>query len=109
MSLYRDNTGKFTEANTAIFGLSVDSTWANMAFAKQLGADFPILSDSKKEVARKYGILDENSGTARRTTFVVDTNGIVQHIEQGSAAIDPAGAVGVCSRLKQGSTKEDRP
>lgn len=109
MSRYRDNSGKFTETNTAVFGLSVDSTWANMAFAKQLGADFPILSDSKKEVARKYGILDENSGTARRTTFVIDTNGIVQHIDQASAAMDPAGAVGVCSRLKQESAKENRP
>jgi peroxiredoxin len=99
MSRYRDNTGKFTETNTVIFGVSVDSTWANKAFAEQLGAEFPILSDWKKEVARKYGILDENSGTARRTTFVIDANGIVQHIDQGSAAMDPTGAVGACSRL----------
>ncbi|MGH9315162.1 MAG: redoxin domain-containing protein [Vicinamibacterales bacterium] len=101
MSRYRDNAGKFTETNTAILGVSVDSTWANMAFAKQLGAEFPILSDSKKEVARKYGILDENSGFARRTTFVIDTNGIVQHIDQGTAAMDPSGAVGACARLKK--------
>lgn len=101
MSRYRDNAGKFNETNTVIFGLSVDSIWANMAFAKQLGADFPILSDWKKEVARKYGILDETNGVARRTTFVVDTDGVVQHIDQGSAAMDPAGAVGVCARLKK--------
>jgi mycoredoxin-dependent peroxiredoxin len=101
MSRYRDNAGKFNETNTVIFGLSVDSIWANTAFAKQLGADFPILSDWKKEVARTYGILDETNGVARRTTFVIDTNGIVQHIDQGSAALDPAGAVGACSRLKK--------
>jgi mycoredoxin-dependent peroxiredoxin len=101
MSRYRDNAGKFNETNTVIFGLSVDSIWANMAFAKQLGADFPILSDWKKEVARTYGILDEANGVARRTTFVVDTNGIIQHIDQGSAAMDPAGAVGACARLKK--------
>jgi peroxiredoxin len=101
MSQYRDNAGKFTETNTAIFGLSIDSLWANMAFAKQLGAEFPILSDSKREVAKKYGILDEANGVARRTTFVVDTDGIIQHIEQGNAAIDPSGAVGACARLKK--------
>ncbi|HEX2444176.1 MAG TPA: redoxin domain-containing protein [Vicinamibacterales bacterium] len=101
MSRYRDNAGKFNETNTVILGLSVDSIWANMAFAKALGADFPILSDFKKEVARKYGILDENSGVARRTTFVVDMDGVVQHIDQGSAALDPSGAVGACSRLKK--------
>jgi peroxiredoxin len=101
MSRYRDNAGKFNETNTVIFGLSVDSIWANMAFAKQVGAEFPILSDWKKEVARTYGILDEANGVARRTTFVVDTDGIVQHIDQGSAALDPGGAVGACSRLKK--------
>jgi peroxiredoxin len=101
MSRYRDNAGKFNETNTVIFGLSVDSIWANMAFAKQVGVEFPILSDWKKEVARTYGILDETNGVARRTTFVVDTDGIVQHIDQGSAALDPAGAVGACSRLKK--------
>jgi peroxiredoxin len=101
MSRYRDNAGKFNETNTVILGLSVDSIWANMAFAKTLGIDFPILSDFKKEVARKYGILDESSGVARRTTFVVDMDGVVQHIDQASAALDPAGAVGACARLKK--------
>jgi peroxiredoxin len=101
MSRYRDSAGKFTETNTVVFGISVDSVWANMAFAKQLGADFPILSDSKKEVAKKYGILDEGAGMARRTTFVIDADGVIQHIDQAAAALDPAGAVGACSRLKK--------
>ena len=101
MSRYRDNAGKFNETNTAVFGLSVDSTWANKAFREQLGIDFPILSDGKREVARKYGILDEDNGVARRTTFVIDTNGVVQHIDQGREAMDPTGAVGVCQRLKK--------
>lgn len=101
MSQYRDNAGKFNATNTAVFGVSVDSTWANKAFREQLGIEFPILSDGRREVVRKYGILDEQNGVARRTTFVIDTNGVVQHIEQGSAAIDPAGAVGACERLKK--------
>lgn len=101
MSRYRDTTGQFTAANTAIVGISVDSEWANMAFRRQVGADFPILSDSKKQVVQQYGILDERSGYARRVTFVVDTLGIVRHIEQGSDALDPAGALGACSLLKK--------
>jgi len=99
MSRYRDNAGEFNETNTAVFGASVDSVWANKAFREQLGIEFPILSDGKKEVARKYGILDENSGVARRTTFVIDAAGVIRHIDQGSEAMDPSGAVGVCRRL----------
>lgn len=101
MSRYRDNAGKFNETNTAVFGLSVDSTWANKAFREQLGIDFPILSDGKREVSRKFGVLDEDNGVSRRTTFVIDANGVVQHIDQGREAMDPTGAVGVCQRLKK--------
>jgi alkyl hydroperoxide reductase subunit AhpC len=63
------------------------------------GADFPILSDSKHDVSKKYGVLDEESGVSRRTTFVIDTNGVVQHIDQAREALDPNGAIGVCQRI----------
>jgi hypothetical protein len=38
-------------------------------------------------------------GIANRATFVVDTEGKIQHIEEGSGAIDPTGAETACSRL----------
>jgi peroxiredoxin len=101
MQRYRDNAAGFNAANAAVFGVSVDSTWANKAFREQVGVDFPILSDFKKDYVRTLGILDEGSGLARRTTFVIDANGVLQHIDQGSAALDPAGAVGACSLLRK--------
>ena len=101
MSRFRDKAGQFTEVNTAILGVSVDSTWANKAFREQLGAEFPILSDWKKEVSRRYGILDEESGFARRTTIVIDLEGIVRHIDEDRAALDPSTAVAACRLLKK--------
>jgi mycoredoxin-dependent peroxiredoxin len=101
MQRYRENAASFNAANAAVFGVSVDSTWANKAFREQVGVDFPILSDTKRDYVRQLGILDEGSGFARRTTFVIDANGILQHIDQGSDAIDPTGAVGACSLLKK--------
>ena len=101
MQRYRENAAGFNAANAAVFGVSVDSTWANKAFREQVGVDFPILSDSKKDYVRRLGILDENSGVARRVTFVIDQEGVLQHIDQGSAAMDPAGAVGMCAMLKK--------
>jgi peroxiredoxin len=38
---------------------------------------------------------------ANRATFVVDLDGKIQHIEEGSAAIDPTGAETACSRVKK--------
>ena len=101
MQRYRENAAGFNAANAAVFGVSVDSTWANKAFREQTGVEFPILSDSKKEYTRTLGILNEESGMARRVTFVIDADGIVQHIDQGSEALDPSGAVGACSLLKK--------
>ena len=69
----------------------MDSTWANKAFREQIGAEFPILSDWKKDVSRQLGILDEKTGFARRTTFVIDKAGLVQKIDQSAGR---AGSVG---------------
>jgi mycoredoxin-dependent peroxiredoxin len=103
MQKYHQATGQFNASNTAIFGVSVDSTWANKAFKEQIGAEFPILSDWKKDVSRSLGILDENTGFARRTTFVIDKAGVVQKIDQGRDALDPSGVVGVCEKLSKSS------
>ena len=63
--------------------------------------DFPLLSDSKKDYTRSLGILDENSGMARRVTFVIDDTGVVRHIDLAQAALDPASAVGACALIKK--------
>ena len=101
MSRYRDNYSQFNANNAAVFGVSVDSTWANLAFREQMKLDFPLLSDAKRDYTRKLGILDENSGMARRYTFVIDDKGILRHIDSGQAAMDPMSAVGACSLLKK--------
>jgi peroxiredoxin len=100
MKQYQSSHGTFTTANTAILGVSVDSTWSNRAFREQLGVQFPILSDWKRDAARSYGLLDENSGVARRATFVVDKTGVVRKVDVGRDALDPSGVVGMCKTLE---------
>jgi mycoredoxin-dependent peroxiredoxin len=100
MKQYQSNHGTFTAANTKVLGVSVDSSWSNKAFREQLGVEFPILSDWKRDAARSYGLLDENSGVARRATFVVDKGGIVRKVDVGREALDPSGVVGMCKTLE---------
>lgn len=100
MKQYQASHGAFTSANTQIIGVSVDSTWSNRAFREQLGVEFPILSDWKRDAARAYGLLDESSGVARRATFVVDKGGIVRKVDVGREALDPSGVVGMCKTLE---------
>ena len=54
-----------------------------------------------RKVATSYGVLVPERGIANRTTFVIDTEGKIQHIDEGGAAIDPNGAATACSRLKK--------
>jgi hypothetical protein len=39
-----------------------------------------------------------DNGMANRATFVVDKEGKIVYIEEGSSAIDPTGAETACSR-----------
>ncbi len=100
MKQYQTSHGTFTSANTKVLGVSVDSTWSNRAFREQLGVEFPILSDWKREAAAAYGLLDTNSGVARRATFVVDKAGVVRKVDVGREALDPSGVVGMCKTLE---------
>ncbi len=83
-----------------MLGISVDSYPANAAFAKQEGLMFPLLSDFQRTVSKVYGILNEERGFANRTTFVIDKDGVIRHIDKGKDAIDPSGAHAACSLLE---------
>ncbi len=91
--------------DSAVFGISIDSPAANNAFAKQIGVTFPLLSDMTRKVSKEYGILNDEMQFANRTTFVVDKQGLIQHIEEGRSAVDPTNAIAVCTGLKKKDSK----
>jgi len=100
MKAYQADIAKFDEADTQIFGLSMDAIPSNREFAKQLGVTFPLLSDWERTVTKDYGLYS-GKGYLARATFVVDKEGLIRHIEQGNTAIDPKSAFETCSMLKK--------
>jgi len=98
MKAYQADIAKFDATDTQIFGVSVDSVPANREFAKQIGVTFPLLSDFKRTVVKQYGIFSEE-GYGNRATFVIDKEGIIQHIKEGNEAIDPTSAEDACNVL----------
>ncbi len=102
MQAYQLNLGKFEGAETQVFGLSTDNVPSQRKFAEELGVKFPMLSDFlKRDVSTQYGVLNEARGVSNRTTFVVDKEGVIQHVEEGRSAVDVMGAANACSRLKK--------
>ena len=99
MKAYQADIAKFQKTNTQVLGISVDSSPANKAFAEQIGVHFPLLSDFQRKVSEEYGILNTQHGFANRTTFVVDKQGVITHIDKDSEALDPTGAHDACSLM----------
>jgi peroxiredoxin Q/BCP len=89
--------GKFNSAGAQVLGISVDSAERNRKFAEETGANFPLLCDTDKKVAKAYGVLHFTRLFANRVTFVIDKDGVIQHIEKDNAAIDHSGALGACA------------
>lgn len=66
--------------DVAYFTASVDDVETNTRFAESVEADYPILSDPTKEVAKAYGVL-RDSGVTNRVTFYIDTEGVIRAID----------------------------
>ena len=99
MLAYQAGMAKFTEAETKVFGVSTDNTPSQREFAAKNNVTFPILSDfAKRQVAAAYGVLSQEAGMANRATFVIDKEGKIAFIQEGSSAIDPTAAAEACSR-----------
>jgi peroxiredoxin len=76
----RDDFPEVSRDDVELLTVSVDSGYALRAFADAEHYEFALLSDfwPHGEVARSYGVFDENRGIATRGTFVIDKSGVVR-------------------------------
>ncbi|SDE31575.1 peroxiredoxin [Nocardioides lianchengensis] len=77
MAGVRDRLAEFLTFDTEVLAVSCDPMFALRAFADSDGLNFPLLSDfwPHGDVARAYEVFDERSGSARRSSYVVDREG----------------------------------
>jgi peroxiredoxin len=83
MSQFRDAYDEFRRINAQVASVSVDSPYAHLAWARQLGIQFPMISDFNRDLLRAYDALGPGSlylrDTARRTVFVIEPGGTVAY------------------------------
>ena len=83
MPSVEQNLAKFAAAGAEGVGISIDSPYANKAWADSLGGlTYPLLSDFYPHgaVADAYGVL-RSEGMSERAVFVIDRDGIVRYID----------------------------
>jgi peroxiredoxin len=76
----------YADLGAEVIGVSVDSPFAQAAWAQQEKITITLASDLNKEVIKKYEVvfpmLAGVGDTAARSAFVIDKHGIVQYSEQ---------------------------
>lgn len=77
---------QYASLNADVIGISVDSPFAQEAWAKQHNIGITLVSDLNKTVTKAYDVvfpmLAGVGDTSARAAFVVDKNGIIQYAEQ---------------------------
>ena len=67
------------ETNSTLFAISIDTIDSQMKFVKDYSIPYLHLSDTEKNVCKTYAGLNI-AGLAKRSTFVIDKQGIVRII-----------------------------
>lgn len=82
---FRDSMANLNSLNAQIVAISVDSPFANKAFATHNNLEFPLLSDFTRKVSEQYGgVYKDFAGitdytAAKRAVFIVDAGGIIRY------------------------------
>jgi peroxiredoxin (alkyl hydroperoxide reductase subunit C) len=67
-----------------VLGVSTDTHYVHLAWRihepslKDL--PFPMLADTKRELATALGVIHPAEGVAVRATFIVDPEGVIRHV-----------------------------
>ena len=80
LSGIRDRLDEFMTFDTEVIAISCDPMFSLRAFADAEGLNFPLLSDfwPHGEVARAFDVFDEERGCPRRSSYVIDKQGILR-------------------------------
>jgi peroxiredoxin len=101
LSLYQMLLPEFGNFDASLLGISVDSRWSHLAFARDRNLEFPLLADfePKGEVARAYGAYRDEDGTSERALFVIDAAGVIAWSYVSPVGVNP-GADGILDALE---------
>lgn len=85
MCAFRDSMSQLNDVGATVFGVSVDSPFANGAFAKENGIEFTLLSDVHRTMIADYNMTFENFvidgyTVANRGVVIVEADGTVGYV-----------------------------
>jgi len=74
----------FRSRGAQVLGVSTDTHYVHLAWRQHepmlRDLPFPMLADTKRELATALGVLHPTEGVALRATFIVDPEGVIRHV-----------------------------
>jgi peroxiredoxin Q/BCP len=83
---FRDTFPRFKRGKAVILGVSPDSVKSHVKFKTKFELPFTLLADTEKTIVQDYDVWKEKSMYGRkymgveRTTFLIDSTGVVRHV-----------------------------
>lgn len=77
---FRDNYEVFKQAGAEVIGVSSDSEESHQRFASKYHLPFTLVSDKGGTLRKLYGVPATIGILPGRVTYVIDKQGIIQHI-----------------------------
>ena len=75
---------EFQARDAQVLGVSIDSEFVHLAWRREKdelrNLPFPMLSDIKRELSTRLGVLDPEAGVAQRATYIVDPQGVIRFV-----------------------------
>ena len=81
----------FADRDAQVLGVSTDTHFVHLAWRRQhedlRELPFPMLADTKRELASALGVLHKQDGVPLRATFIVDPDGIIRHVSVNGLSV----------------------
>ena len=77
---FRDSYTVFQEAGAEVIGVSSDTPTSHQQFASKYQLPFNLLSDTRNQARKAFGVPPTLGILPGRVTYVIDTSGVVRHI-----------------------------
>jgi peroxiredoxin Q/BCP len=77
---FRDNMSRLTSIDAIVIGISPDNAKSHEQFRQKYNLNYILLPDENKMVCTKFDVIHDDR--LERTTFIVDSGGIIRWIER---------------------------
>jgi thioredoxin-dependent peroxiredoxin len=75
---FRDNHAELAALGAEVVGVSADDIATQCEFGRRQTVNFPLLADPDRRISGSFGVLWPLLARARRVTFVLDENAVVE-------------------------------